>query len=111
MILVDTLLKSAKAKVEILVKKYNTEASKEKSINEKKLQSKKVTKEKTELDQQTLEKLRVKMEKENEVNKWKDYHKAIVKELTSGFVGKDTDEADDKESNSSYCKLYLFLFI
>lgn len=94
----------------MLVKKYTAELAKEKAMNDKKLAAKKITKEKTELDQQTLDKLREKMEKEDEVGKWKDYHKAIVKELTSGFTG--TNEEDDAERKKLYDPItrqsYLF---
>lgn len=57
-------------------------------------------------DKEGIEKLRNKQKAEEDVHKWKSYHHAIVKELTSGYQAKEVEIEDKGNFTVSFIWLY-----
>lgn len=90
------MLKVAKTKIDSIVKIYQTQKNKETTDDTKVLDTKLKDPKLTDSDKETFKKLRQKQKDEQKVHKWKDYHNAVVKELTSGYQIK-RDDADSEK--------------
>lgn len=90
------MLKEAKAKIDSIVKIYQTEQNKETSNDTKVLDAKMKDPKLKDSEKELFKKLKQKQKDDQKVHKWKDYHNAIVKELTSGYQAKGGDNDEDK---------------
>lgn len=77
-------MKSAKSKIEIIVRKYESEIQKENGEEEKYWQGK--MKDTTNEEENRLMKvLKEKVKKDESIHKWKDYHQSMYDSMNFGY--------------------------
>lgn len=96
--IVDNLLRAAKTKIDSVVKIYETGLKKEIADDTKILDIKLNNHKITEKQKGFIKHLKQKQKDEERTHKWKDYHHAIVKELSFRYQTKGNGVNENKET-------------